>query len=426
MKKVVKEQKKNKAKKHGGFLVFLIAAFVLIIAINVSLSYGSRLETIIVRNGSEEDLLSADGYIFRKQTVVYAPVDGYVYCEAGENERVDSGQLVMNIYKNEINVSVNNELKKIEDEISELSESLRTSDVFSSDNAKIEQNISHQLRSVPKLGIKGSAKRVSEIKENVNKLIEKRRIISGEAQPVDREQKLKELKSKKEELEKQHNIEKTMVHSPLAGAFTSRIDGAEEMLDISALDSINNEYFRQLNKLSIKPESFEKVTSGQPIGKIVNNFSWSIAVQIPVKDAEGLNVGNELGIRLPDVASDMVTGKITNITSEEAGKVILVITTNKYIDSVYSLSKTKVELIKNSFGGFRIPAKSLRMTDGVMGVYVVRNDKAKFVPVELLYSGKEWVVVDEKMESAENPSVLKLYDELVVSGADIYDGKVVR
>ena len=82
-------------------------------------------------------------------------------------------------------------------------------------------------------------------------------------------------------------------------------------------------------------------------------------------------------LRLPDVASDMVTGKITNITSEEAGKVILVITTNKYIDSVYSLSKTKVELIKNSFGGFRIPAKSLHMTDGVMGVYVVRNDKAK-------------------------------------------------
>ena len=419
-------KKPNKRKKRGGFLGFLLVAFVLIVIVNVTLSYGSRLETTIVRNGSEEDLISADGYIFRDQTVIYAPTDGYIYCEVAEDERVSSGQVVMYIYKNQINLSVSNELKKIESEIAELSEGLRTADVFSSDTAKIEQSISQLLRGVPKLGIRGNTQRAYEIKEEVNSLIEKRRIITGEAKAPNREQELAALKSKKEELEKEHNIERTLIHAPRTGAFTARIDGMEEKLALSALDGINNDYFKELGKINEAKSSSEKAVKDQPIAKIVNNFLWSVAVQIPVKEVEGLRVGDVLSIRLPDLDTDTVLGTVSKITPEDAGKVILVVSTNKYVDTVYSLSKVNVELVKNSFGGFRIPAKSLRVMEGKMGVYVVRNDKAHFVPVELLYNGKEWVVVKEKTESAENPIVLKLYDELIVSGHNIYDGKVVR
>ncbi len=419
-------KKPNKRKKRGGFLGFLLVAFVLIVVVNVTLSYGSRLETTIVRNGSEEDLISADGYIFRDQTVIYAPTDGYIYCEVAEDERVSSGQVVMYIYKNQINLSVSNELKKIENEIAELSEGLRTADVFSSDTAKIEQSISQLLRGVPKLGIRGNAQRAYEIKEEVNSLIEKRRIITGEATAPNREQELSALKSKKAELEKEHNIERTLIHAPRTGAFTARIDGMEEKLALSALDGINNDYFKELSRINMANSSSEKAVKDQPIAKIVDNFLWSVAVQVPAKEVEGLGVGDVLSIRLPDLNTDTVLGTVSKITPEDAGKVILVVSTNKYVDSVYSLSKAKVELVKNSFGGFRIPAKSLRVMDGKMGVYVVRNDKAHFIPIELLYNGKEWVVVKEKTESAENPIVLKLYDELIVSGHNIYDGKVVR
>ncbi len=426
MERSEKKQKINKAKKRGGFLGFLVLAFTLIVVLNVFMSYGSRLETTIVRKGLEEDLISADGYIFRKQNVIYAPEDGYIYCEAAEDERVGTGQVVMYIYKNQISLSVSNELKKIENEISELSEGLRTADVFTSDTAKIEQSISQLLRGVPKLGARGDGEKASEIKDSVNSMIEKRRIISGEIEVPDRSEQLNSLKAKKTELEKQHNVERTIVHAPLTGAFTSRIDGMEEMLDIAALDDINSDYFKELNKKNIQAKTKEKAQKGDPIGKIINNFNWSIAVQIPVKEAEGIAIGNSLNIRLKDLDSETISGTVTKITPEEAGKVILVISTNQYVDTVYSLSKTKVELVRHEFGGFRIPAKSIRMLDGKMGVYVVRSGKAKFVPVELLYNGKEWVVVKEVSESVSGQDALKLYDELVVDGQDIYDGKVVR
>ena len=101
---------KKKKKKHISFLGFLVLAFVLIIAINIVLNFGGALETTIVRSGSEESLIEADGYVFRDQTLIYAPTDGYLYCEVPEDERVSRGEVVMHIYKNEVNLSASKKL----------------------------------------------------------------------------------------------------------------------------------------------------------------------------------------------------------------------------------------------------------------------------------------------------------------------------
>lgn len=417
--------KKNR-KKRFGFLGFLIFAFILVLVANVISSYSTGLETTIVRSGSEESSIKAEGYIFRDQTVIYAPASGYLYCEMPEDERVGRGEVVMYIYKNEINLSANSELKRVEQQISELSEGLRTADVFSSDTAKIEQTISQSLRTVPKAGARNNMERVSEIGDTVNELIEKRRIISGEIEPTDRSQELERLKKQKAELEQKYNIERTLIHAPKTGAFTSRIDGLEEKLSLAALENISCEYIKELSKLSADTTVRDKVAQGEPVGKIVDNFSWSVAATVQKKLVEGLQVGNQIGIRFSDIGIEPVLGIITKITPEENGKVVLVVNTNKYVESVYSISHTNIEFIKNSYDGFRIPAKSLRMVDGVMGVYVIRSNKARFIPVELLFNGKDWVVVAEQMESAETPKVLKLYDELIIGGKDIYEGKVMR
>ncbi len=420
-------EKKNKAKKRrGGFVGFLIFAFVLIVAGNVIFSYNDRLETTIVRSGQEEDMISATGYIFREQTVINAPVSGYLYCEAAEDERVSMGEPVMYIYKNEINLSANNELKVVDEKISELSEGLRASDVFSSDTARLEQTIAQALRRMPKYGAEGDLEKAAAAAQEVNSLIEKRRIIAGEIEAPDREKELGDLKAEKAELEKKYNIERTVVHAPKTGAFTSRIDGMEEKLAVSALENINRDYLKELDKQYKDAKASEKVEEGQPIGKIVNNFTWSIAAQVPTELAEGLRVGSELDIRFADISVDTIRGTVSKITPEESGKVILIVNSNKYVDMIYSVSRAKVELVKNSYEGFRIPAKSLRMVDGHMGVYVVRSNKARFIPVELMYNGKDWVVVAQQTESYETPKVLKLYDELIIDGKDIYEGKVVR
>lgn len=422
-----RKSSKRKTEKRGGFLGFLVASFVLVISVNSVLSYGNRMTTTIVRSGAEEDLISAEGYIFREQTVINAPSSGYLYCVMAEDERVSLGETVMHIYKNEINISANNELKALEEKLEKLSGTALSGDVFSNDTAKIEQTISQSLRRVPELGHIGNLESVADIEEYVNALIEKRRIITGEIQPVDNNAEIKRLQTEKASVEKKYNIERTLVHAPKTGAFTARIDGLEDKLTLKALEEITPEYLKELDRLPAEAKTAEFANSGEPIGKIVNNFSWSIAARVPADEVEGLQIGSRLKLRFPDISIDTVEGTITNITPEVSGKVILVVNSNKYVDMIYSSSRVNVEFVKSSYDGYRIPAKSLRMDGTTMGVYVIRNDKARFLPVDLIYSGKTWVVVSEKADNtADGNSPLKLYDELIVSAKNLYDGKVVR
>lgn len=422
-KKPSRQERRKKRKSRRGFITFLIGAFVLCVAVNVAMSFDNRLETMIVRIGTEEESIAAEGYLFREQTVISSQTDGYLYCEADEDQRVKAGETVAYIYKNEISTSAMGELKTIETEIAKLQGSSLKKDIYSNDASKIEQSIAQELSYVPVLGFEGRLDEIYAIKSKVNGLIEGRRIIKGEAQSKDNSQELQRLKQKKAELEAKYNIERTIVHAPTAGAFTARVDGLEEMLDPKLIEGITPGYLKELNKKSAKAESDMRVKTGQPIGKIVNNFSWSIAALISAELAEDMDVGDKIDIRFPEIDVRTIEGTVSKITPEEGGKVVIVAESNKYVDKIYSTSKVKVELIKHHYEGYKIPSKSIRITDGKTGVYVIKNDKARFMPVDIIYNSREWVIA---AEGSDKGATIKLYDELIVSGKNLYNNKVVR
>ncbi len=422
-KKPSRQERRKKRKSRRGFITFLIGAFILCVAVNVGMSFNNRLETMIVRTGTEEESTVAEGYLFREQTVITAPTDGYFYCEAEEEERVKIGETVAYIYKNEISTSAMGELKTIEESILKLENGLLKKDIYSNDTARIEQNIARELSRVPALGYEGNIEEVDTIKAEVNSLIEGRRIITGEEQPKENSEELKELKQKRSGLEAKHNIERIIVHAPTAGAFTARIDGLEEMLAPKLVENITPEYLKEMNKKSSKVDINTQVKKGQPIGKIVNNFSWSVAALVPGDFAEDMDVGDSIDIRFPEIDIRTIKGTVSKITPQKNGKVVIVAESNKYIEKIYSTSKVKAELIKHHYEGYKIPSRSIRITDGKTGVYVIRNDKARFIPVDIIYNNKEWVIA---AESTDESSTIKLYDELIVSGKNLYDNKVVR
>jgi len=422
-KKPSRQERRKKRKSRRGFITFLIGAFILCIVVNVVMSFNNRLETMIVRTGTEEESITTDGYLFREQTVIPAPAEGYLYCEADEEQRVKIGETVAYIYKNEISTSAMGELKAIEGEIAKLEGSLLKKDIYSNDTAKIEQSIARELSRVPALGFEGRLDEVNEIKGSVNSLIEDRRIITGEAQPQDNSEELQQLKQKKAELESKYNIERTIVHAPTSGAFTARVDGLEEMLDLKLVDEITPGYLKELDKKSVKATTDTWVENGQLMGKIVNNFSWSVAALISADLAEDMDVGDRIDIRFPEIDVRTIEATVSKITPEENGKVVVVAQSNKYVDQIYSTSKMKVELIKHHYEGYKIPSRSIRIADGATGVYVIRNDKARFLPVDIIYNSKEWVIA---AESSDKGATIKLYDELIVSGKKLYNNKVVR
>ncbi|MPM49547.1 hypothetical protein SDC9_96277 [bioreactor metagenome] len=64
-----------------------------------------------------------------------------------------------------------------------------------------------------------------------------------------------------------------------------------------------------------------------------------------------------------------------------------------------------------------------RVVDGVTGVYVLSGMEMTFKPIEAVYTTDSYTIV--KWDPSK-PGALKLYDEIILSGKGIYDGKVVQ
>jgi hypothetical protein len=83
----------------------------------------------------------------------------------------------------------------------------------------------------------------------------------------------------------------------------------------------------------------------------------------------------------------------------------------------------RASVVTASYEGFRVPAEGLRVEDGVSGVYVLEGVRAVFKPVEILLNGEGYYLV---RASDSDRGALFTNDEVIVSGTDLADGKVVR
>ena len=63
---------------------------------------------------------------------------------------------------------------------------------------------------------------------------------------------------------------------------------------------------------------------------------------------------------------------------------------------------------------------AVRLVDGQVGVYVSSGYDIRFRPIEVLYQGDGYQICREDL-TVENG--LKMFDQVIVKGTDLYDGK---
>ena len=186
-------------------------------------------------------------------------------------------------------------------------------------------------------------------------------------------------------------------------------------------NNISQSYLRSIKTPETKTDVEAKISSGSPIGKIVDTYTWYFAAIIDKDVADSLTAGDGIRLKFLDSSDNMIDGSVYKIADENDGKAVLVVKSAGYVDNLYSMSKVKVEVIKRTYEGMKIPAKSIRVKDGEKGVYILSGKKVRFRNAKIYYMNEDWAVV-----SKEEKNGIKLYDSVVVNGSNIYEGKVVR
>ena len=81
-----------------------------------------------------------------------------------------------------------------------------------------------------------------------------------------------------------------------------------------------------------------------------------------------------------------------------------------------------VKISFRNYKGLRISQKALRILDGEKGVYVKSGYSVKFKKVDILYTGLDYYLCQIQYGSSDQ---LSLFDEVIVEGTDLYDGKPI-
>lgn len=413
--------KREKKQKRNWVLKGLAGAFLIYLILLLVFSFRNGMITTIAMNGVVQEEVMTDGYIFRQQDVIKAPMSGYLECLVNDGERVKEGQKIGIIHAGEYDADRARKIRDLSERIARLEEGSSNA-TYVGDSVMTEQRISLLARDLSDLRREHDIGVLVEGRKSLEYLIEQKNAVEQD-DGAERDKHLTSLKRELRELQMSEEGGFRELYAGTQGVFCSRIDGMEGELTLEAAKDVT---VSKLEELDRKPlERKVSVETGDATCKVVNNYGWCYATCISEKDVEHISVGSEIRMRFFELADNTISGTVQSISEPENGKVALVIYTNRFVEGIYGISRASAEIIKASSEGIKVPAESLHAKKGQPGVYVLRLGVMRFVPVKVLYRNENWAIISPARDM-ENEYYLKIYDEVIVSGKKLEDGKVVR
>ncbi len=195
------------------------------------------------------------------------------------------------------------------------------------------------------------------------------------------------------------------------------VDGFESVFNTQALENLTPEALRQLI------ESTPTTPAGQTVGKLVYGYEWHLALELSHSVAAGFRTGREYRFTFPE--NNDATAKLT-LTKMVTGadSVLAVFVCESHPSDFLFYRKQTVEITVGESEGFYIPETALITENGITGVYVFDASTVRFRRVDIIWRGEGYAIVALPSEG----SLTELYenDILIVSGNDLYEGKVYR
>lgn len=387
--------------------VYIVLAVVLGICIFYGIRYiENPAATQIAISEVYENKIDTSGYIVYTEQVYHAPVTGSIYHYIQEGTRVGKGKALSTVYTGEVSKDTLHQLNSINQKIHELESDGMGKNYFStsSNSQEVIENLKNNILDAK---TSNDIAKIGKYKNRINA------VITGDTKYL-------ESGSVDELLEKRSSIEagiknyKNDIYSGISGVFSKNIDSYEGVLTPKKVLNYTYADFEKLDN----PESHPKEAAefGDPVCKVVNNHEWYVMTTVTKKEREQISIGKKVQVRFNSLPGVTANGKIEYISDEDssAEKHVVVIKFEEYREGVFSLRYSEMEIILESYEGYRIPVSALRVTeDGSKGV-LVKNSGAQVVkPCNVVYSDiVNQTVIITPVSGSKN--LLKEYDHIVI------------
>lgn len=392
-----------------GFVILLAAVFAVHQFIS-SVYSPVKTETAVFYSAS--DGLNITGLIIRSETLVTSSGSGVMHFVLEDGSRVAKDGVIANIYDSESASITLSKIDSVNTKIEDIEEMLSYNDLEAADLDMINARATQSLNNLIVSSASGNYGDLLELSDELLSALNRRQVAMGET--TDFSAQLEQLKAEKNELSASLPAAKGTVKAAMSGYFVSKADGYETVLTCGNPESITPEFMSSVSAAEL-PDGV--------IGKIVSDYEWYIAAEISINESLKYKEGDSLTIytSVKSYPKLPVTVKKINI-SESSSTAVVVFSCNEMNSELATMRSGPMTVVTKEYDGLRVPSSALRVVDSKRGVYVLTGMQVKFVEVNVLYKDDSYMIC-EKQTSDE--SVLRLYDEVIVKGKNLYDGKIV-
>lgn len=395
-------------------VLVIVSAFVILVAVGQIFFVGAssvKTETALSYNFDEE--IPFEAVFLRDETVVYDNNTGILCYEYEDGIKVGKSTIVARRYKNESDIANMREIEKLEKQIEMLEDAEK---LLGTDNSQLEAisaQINESHSSIINSIAGGDYDSASQYRNNLLCAMCKREITLKESDGYT--EKKNALKHRVAELNALLSGGFYDIYAGGAGYFVGGADGYEGELGFSDINLLTEEIISEVL------ENPSKATNSSIIGKLVSDYHWRAAAVIDKGEMFGIGEGSQAVVRIGS-SSRMMKVSVVSVRDASNGKAIYVFECDNLVSQAMSARTASFKLVLKSYGGLRIKRSALRENDsGELGVYIKRDNTLLFRKVSVEYWGEDYVIC--KQETGDD--FLKLYDNVVVEGKDLYDGKIV-
>lgn len=414
--------------------------------------FSTSVEFETVNSFTVYDRLEVEGIAIRSEQVLDKTSSGYVYYTLKNGARVAKDGVIAQVYPSEADALAKKNIEAVDAEI-EMLETLQKQGSVSKTNLEmLNMLLNSTQKDLVKMVKDSDFEKLSETRAELLELLNRKQILVGKVDNF--EERIAALKEKRKTLDSGTYKDATgTVTSPVTGYFISTTDGYETMFDYD-------------NVTSLTVDDVQKALDATPtannsgVGKVVGNYEWYLACVVPVEKLSLFGEKQALNVMLPFVADEAIPVTVEKV-NKQGDKAMALLKCSYMSESLSAVRCEQIQILLTEYTGLYVPDEALRFDENnEPGVFVRNGTTLQFRRVKIDYHSEtgKYSICDPDMDTAkletavtkktettstgvvvpeptaavtttekkEEAPYLKLYDDMVVGGKNLYEGKVVH
>ncbi len=393
--------------------IFIAVFFVLYVGYQAIRYFNEPYVTEVVFRTSIEESVRVDGVAIRSESVLEDISQAGVDYSFKNGERVKKNAKIADFYSTAEEIKIRDKIDRLTAVRDMLKEAQEEKNSYFADAEVLNKQIANNLIDYLTVCDNGFTNGLYDSKNKLLLSLNKR--VSRVDENADFSTRINELEAEIKSEEAKCTSSLGSVYTNKAGYFVNFADGLEKTI------SLNSPLSDILNVINDKNE----LSKTNAVGKVITQSEWFFAVAIDEELAEKFTLGRNVDIYFPFATTEKVDASVYEVRIDEATKKgIAILKTTSMSENLAEMRKCTVQVSFKTTTGLRLNKNAVRFNENnEQGAYVKNGTQILFKKINIIHE-EEGYYLTQYNES--DPEYLRLYDDVVIDGHDLYDKKTIN